>query len=88
MSVVKEGYDFEVKAYLHNQGIIADPVFVQFYVKGTDIPDAYKEAEQKLLELFGNDDDGYDIFSVEQLLDEEEEDDDVTVLTVDDLKKH
>lgn len=73
MSVADVGYDFEVKAYVHNQGIIADPVFVQFYVKGTSIPDAYNEAEQKLLELFGNDDDGYDIFSVEQLIDAEDE---------------
>lgn len=73
MSVADIGYDFEVKAYVHNKGIISDPMYVEFYVVAADMKAAYDEAEAKLIAMFGNDDDGYDIFAIEELRDEEEE---------------
>lgn len=59
--------EFYIQAIVNNDKLLhAGIMEVDFYVQATDLPSAYEEALSKLKEALGNEDDEYDVWSVQE----------------------
>lgn len=59
--------EFYVQAIVNNDELLhAGIMEVDFYVKAEDLPSAYEEAVSKLKEMLGNENDEYDVWSIQE----------------------